>query len=259
MIVDAEQQQLIEHNCLLSMGLLMSNSVFGEFLDSYNIGIVSSGVPNKQYNIVFIKRKSSKPERVVRKWEQYFESRGLPFCVLISPRFEDGYEPLLKEGGYEEIGPETVMTLSGLPEKGDSKVSLVIKRVVTHEELTHFQETVAQGFSFPNKVGSFLITERVCALPDTELFIGYADGEPASTSMLIKTGDIAGIYWVATLEKYRRRGFGSAMTRHAVLAGRDKGCAVASLQASKRGSSVYERIGFTNCYNYRAYTLSKKN
>ncbi|MBN2396852.1 MAG: GNAT family N-acetyltransferase [Deltaproteobacteria bacterium] len=258
MIVDTRQQHLIDHNFLLSMGLLMSNSVIGEFLDTYNIGIVSSGVPNKQYNVVFIKKKTSKPEKVIQKWEQFFELRGLPFRVLISPGFEDGYEPLMKEKGYREIEPQPAMILSDLGGKGGEETDLVIKRVVTPEELAHFQETVAEGFDFHSKVGPFLITERVRALPDTELFIGYADGRPASASMLIKTGDIAGIYWVATPKKYRRRGFGAAVTQHAVLAGRNRGCTLASLQASKMGKPVYERIGFVNCYNYRAYTISKK-
>lgn len=257
MISDTKQQHLIDHNFLLSMGLLMSNSVIGEFFDTYNIGIVSSGVPNKQYNVVFIKKKTSKPEKVIQRWEQFFELRGLPFRVLISPGFEDGYAPLLGERGYEEIEPETAMTLSDLPEKDEGKADLTIKRVATHDELVHFQETVARGFSLPDGSGPFVITQETCDLPDVDLFIGYADGQPASTSMLIKTGHIAGIYWVATLEEYRRRGFGAAMTLHAVLVGKDRGCTLASLQASKMGKPVYERIGFTNPYNYRAYALSK--
>jgi len=258
MISDTKYQHLIDHNFLISMGLLMSNSVLGEFFDSYNIGIVSSGVPNKFYNVVFIKKKSSKPERVIQKWEQFFESRGLPFRVLISPGFEDVYEPLMKEKGYKEVEAETAMALSDLSERGGEETDLVIKRVATPEELAHFQETVAEGFSFHSKVGPFLITERVHALPDADLFIGYADGKPASTSMLMKTGNVAGIYWVATLNKYRKRGFGAAMTLRAVLAGRNKGCKLASLPATKMGRPVCEGIGFVDCYSYRAYTVSKK-
>lgn len=258
MTVDTRQQYLIDHNCLLSIGLLMSNSVLGEFFDSYNLGIVSSGVPNKIYNIVFIKRKASKPERVIQKWEQFFELRGLPFRVVFSPGFEDRYEPLMRERGYKEIEAETTMTLSNLPAVHNKETDLDIKKVVTPEELTHFQETIAEGFDFHSKVGPFLITERVHALPDAELFVGYADGRPAATSMLIRTGDIGGIYWVATLKKYRRHGFAAAMTLHAVLAGRDKGCTVASVQASKVGRPVFEKIGFVNRYNYRAYALSKR-
>ncbi len=255
MALDTKQQHLIDHNYLVSMGLLMSNSVIGEFYDTYDIGIINSGVPKKLFNIVFIKRISSRPEKVIRKWEQFFESRALPFRVSITPGFEDGYVSLLEERGYEQIEPETVMALSALPERTGGKTELIVKKVATPDELTHFQETAAEGFSLPEGAGPFAITGQTRDLPDVDLFIGYADGRPASTSMLIKTGHVAGIYWVATREEYRRRGFGEAMTLHAVLAGREKGCTFASLQATAMGRPVYEKIGFGNPYDYRVYAL----
>jgi len=258
MALDTKQQHLIDHNYLISMGLLMSNSVFGEFYDTYDIGIINSGVPNRLFNIVFIKRRPAKPEAVIRRWERFFESRRLPFRVSITPGFEDGYISLLAERGYEQIDPETVMVLSDLPERTGGKTRLVVKKVVTPDELTHFQETAARGFSLPDGAEPLAITGQTRDLPDVDLFIGYADGRPASTSMLIKTGDVAGIYWVATLKEYRGRGFGEAMTVHAVLAGREKGCAFASLQATAMGRPVYERIGFTNSYNYQVYAPPEK-
>ncbi|MDO9515699.1 MAG: GNAT family N-acetyltransferase [Syntrophales bacterium] len=258
MALDTKQQHLIDHNYLLSMGLLMSNSVLGEFHDSYDIGIINSGVRNRLFNIVFIKRRAAKPEAVIRRWERFFESRGLPFRVSITPGFEDGYVSLLEERGYKQIEPETVMVLSDLPERAGWQAGLIVKKVVKPDELAHFQETAAKGFSLPEGSGPFVITEQVRDLPDADLFIGYADGLPASTSMLIKTGHVAGIYWVATLKEYRGRGFGEAMTRHAVLAGMGKGCTFASLQATAMGRPVYERIGFSNPYNYRVYAPSEK-
>jgi len=256
MAFDTKRQRLIDHNYLVSMGLLMSNSISGEFYDTYDVGIINSGVPNRLYNIVFIKRKPKKPERVIQKWERFLESRGLPFRVSIPPGFEEGYVPLLEETGYEQIEPETVMILSDLPERVEGKSGLIIKGVVTSDELSHFQETAAKGFSLPEGAGPFAITAQIRDLPDVELFVGYANGLPASTSMLIKTESAAGIYWVATREEYRGRGFGEAMTRHAALAGRVKGCAFASLQATAMGRPVYERIGFVNPYNYMVYALS---
>jgi len=258
MSADARQQHLIDHNYLISMGLLMSNSVSGEFYDSYDIGIINSGVPNRLYNIVFIKRRSARPEKVLQRWERFFGFRGLPFRVSITPGLEDGYVPLLEDKGYERIDPETIMVLPGLPEETGVETGLMIKTVATPDELAHFQETAARGFSLPEGAGPFAITGQTRDLPDVDLFIGYADGRPASTSMLIKTGEVAGIYWVATREEYRRRGFAEAMTIHAVLAGREKGCAFASLQATAMGRPVYERIGFSNPYNYRVYAPSEK-
>lgn len=41
--------------------------------------------------------------------------------------------------------------------------------------------------------------------------VGYVDDKPVATSGLTVGGDTAGIYNVATLVAYRRRGYGSTM------------------------------------------------
>jgi GNAT superfamily N-acetyltransferase len=82
------------------------------------------------------------------------------------------------------------------------------------------------------------------------LFVGYVEDEPACCSLLLITGDWAGIYWVGSLERYRRRGFGAAVTAHAVNAGLAAGCRSATLQASKLGEPVYRGLGFTTVRQY---------
>ncbi len=243
----------MDHNFLLTMGLMMSNSVFGEFFDSYRIGIYSSGIPDERWNVVFVKRTTSKPQRVVEKWEEFFTPRQLPFRVLFSPGVEGEFLPLLQERGYEKSDPLPVMTLENLPTKVDERTDLDIRKVSTLEELGDFQEAGEKGFSLPAGTGPYVTTEQTFRLPDIEMFIGYTESKPACTSMLIRTGPVAGIYWVSTLPEYRHRGFGAAITLRAVLAGKEKGCAYASLQASAMGKPVYARIGFDNPYDYLAY------
>ena len=61
---------------------------------------------------------------------------------------------------------------------------------------------------------------------------------------------VAGIYWVATIEEQRRRGYGEALTWAAVAGGRELGCGIASLQASKLGRRIYARMGFEHGLDY---------
>ena len=68
--------------------------------------------------------------------------------------------------------------------------------------------------------------------------------------MLIATGRIAGIYWVATLEAHRRKGYAEALTWAALAAGRSRGCTIGSLQASVLGRPVYVRMGFEQTAEY---------
>ena len=43
-------------------------------------------------------------------------------------------------------------------------------------------------------------------------YLGRVAGEPVATAALVATGEVAGIYWVATRERFRGRGFGAAAT-----------------------------------------------
>src|SRR5690606_31005643 len=113
--------------------------------------------------------------------------------------FKEGLEnyflPLLAERGYRENPPETVMTLLDLPDKNSFQGNLEIRRVSSPVELSHFQNIIEKSYSLPPGSGPFVITEQISNLPDAELFVGYSENEPACTSMLIKTGPVAGIYW----------------------------------------------------------------
>ena len=66
-------------------------------------------------------------------------------------------------------------------------------------------------------------------------------------------GDTAGIYWVATAEQHRGRGFGVVITRSAVDEAARRGCCMVGLQASPLGKPVYERMGFGVVSEYATY------
>jgi GNAT superfamily N-acetyltransferase len=75
-------------------------------------------------------------------------------------------------------------------------------------------------------------------------FLGLLDDEPVGTASLLTAGGAAGIYNITTVERARGRGIGAALTARAVGAGRERGMALATLQASTMGRPVYERLGF---------------
>jgi predicted acetyltransferase len=79
------------------------------------------------------------------------------------------------------------------------------------------------------------------------------DGEPVASSTLVYGGRVAGVHNVATLPEARRRGFGEALTWHAMARGASFGCDMAALQASQMGRPVYERMGFRLVSQYRTF------
>ncbi|MFO7696294.1 MAG: GNAT family N-acetyltransferase [Anaerolineae bacterium] len=74
--------------------------------------------------------------------------------------------------------------------------------------------------------------------------VGWLDGQPVATSMVLYAGDVAGVNFVATLPQARRRGIGAAMTAATLRDARERGCRVAALTATDMGAGVYRVLGF---------------
>ena len=75
-------------------------------------------------------------------------------------------------------------------------------------------------------------------------FVAYEGDTPLATTSVLVDGDLAGIYFVATMPEARGRGIGAAVTRAAMRYARDVGATRAALQSSEVAVSVYRSLGF---------------
>lgn len=72
----------------------------------------------------------------------------------------------------------------------------------------------------------------------------YAGGEPVSCVGTVEIGDDCCVTGVATPPEHRGRGIASWLLLCALAAAHAGGAATASLQATKAGAPIYERLGF---------------
>jgi GNAT superfamily N-acetyltransferase len=72
----------------------------------------------------------------------------------------------------------------------------------------------------------------------------YADGEPVSCVGTIEVGDDCCVTGVATPPEHRGRGIATWLLLRALAEARAAGALTASLQATKAGAPIYERLGF---------------
>jgi GNAT superfamily N-acetyltransferase len=72
----------------------------------------------------------------------------------------------------------------------------------------------------------------------------FAGAEPLGCVGAIEIGDDCLITGVATPPEHRGKGIASWLARSALEDARERGLATASLQASRAGASIYERLGF---------------
>ncbi len=75
-------------------------------------------------------------------------------------------------------------------------------------------------------------------------YIAHVDGDAAASVASMDLDGDCSIWWVATVPGARGRGLAPGLMRHALADGRGRGCDVSTLQATKLGRPVYERLGY---------------
>jgi predicted GNAT family acetyltransferase len=107
-----------------------------------------------------------------------------------------------------------------------------------------FERTLVDGYPLPemqpHEWGGFY-DERVLGGP-TRFWVGFVDGHPVATAAAHVASGVNNVEMVATLEGFRGRGYGAAVTWAATTADPSL---PAILIASDPGRPVYERLGYT--------------
>jgi len=252
--LDAATLAALDESFLDASRIFMAISDTGEYLERRDLAISCCGLPVEELNWGFPKPPYERPAAIAEQVRRYFGERKLPFKLT----FRQGESPVpgveLESGGWQRSpDPTPGMALAMPAEVPPTPEPLAIRRAVTPDEAVAFSEAAFLGFGYPVAAAHIFLNPRLLALPQVHLFSGSVDGEVVSTSMLVQTGRVAGIYFVATLPAQRGRGYGEALTWAAVDAGRGLGCEIATLQASKPGRPVYERMGFAHVFEHVHY------
>jgi ribosomal protein S18 acetylase RimI-like enzyme len=95
-------------------------------------------------------------------------------------------------------------------------------------------------------------------VPDLEaegahFYLARFGGENAATLMAFDHVGDCGIYMVGTAPAARRQGLATALSAHAVVAARARGCTTASLQATEMAEGVYAAVGFRDLGRFDEY------
>ncbi|WP_030897764.1 GNAT family N-acetyltransferase [Streptomyces sp. NRRL F-5126] len=147
--------------------------------------------------------------------------------------------------GLTRSTPEPLMVRG--PEQGLPAVPAVDSlriRAVPVDEFGLYGRTVADGFEVPREIFRVLTGPSLDTIDGLTFYLAELDGVPVGTGMAAVSGGLTGIFNVATLPSYRRRGYGRAVTLEMVRAGYAAGATTAYLSSSRMGESVYESCGF---------------
>jgi GNAT superfamily N-acetyltransferase len=223
----------------------------GQEYEDAHIHWILGDAPKSTHNVVV--RSNIPPELVEEKIGDVMavsrgHQRSCMWKVTPSSRPLDLADRLLDHGFVNIANPAgMVKDLGDLPAL-DLADGVMIERVVTEGQLDDWLEVMRNGFG----LAADMIRWQKAALMTVGFevngairhYIAYWEGKPAGISTVFLDGEVAGIYYVATVPAVRNKGIGTAVTLVALQDARAEGCRLAGLEASTMGYPVYARMGF---------------
>jgi GNAT superfamily N-acetyltransferase len=156
----------------------------------------------------------------------------------------DGDNPwMVREPGPIQVD-ETSPTSDGLPQ------DLVVEQVRDPDALADFERAAAIGFGSQPRPAFSWHAPPVLADSRLQIWRGRVRDETVAVSMGFADAGVLGIYGVTAVPSARRRGYGTAMTRHTIEAGP---ALPAVLQPSTMAERLYARLGFRRFTSFRAW------
>jgi len=196
-------------------------------------------------------------ERGIEEILDHCRRRSLPLAWHVGPSSQPASlgRSLLAHGlTHDEDEPGMAIKVAGMREERLPE-GLTIETVRDEDAL---EEWIAVWlFPVPQEIRHrYFLVLRQRGLGEQRpwrYYLGWLDGLPVVTSELFVGHGVAAVHRVVTLPEVRRRGIGSAMTRHVLREARDWGYQVGVLTASPFGIGSYRRIGFQEYCRFSSY------
>lgn len=186
--------------------------------------------------------------QAVRRAGEFFASSDGDHIVLVREPADADLAGAALAAGYTPAWTERPMALHEPPALSPLAGDVDVRAVTSTEQVLDYGRVVADANDDPGERqrAGLLFHDRTILVPHVEAFVAYLDGAPVSCAMTLVSHGVAGVFYVATVERARRRGLGDALTRIAARAGFSLGARAAWLGASEMGAGLYRRIGFAD-------------
>lgn len=174
----------------------------------------------------------------------YLADAKLPFSVQLRPDVQPGIRELL---AAFKLTCTSCAPLMVLPDMTDTTFRNIngfnVHAIKPGQAFIH---AAIAGGSFGVEPGIFSqrITDEVLEVPSVHCYVGTINGMHAATALGVMSGSFVGIFNVATLPEHRHKGYGTELTKAAIVGGRVLGASSAVLMASPMGRQLYQDLGF---------------
>lgn len=176
---------------------------------------------------------------------QLIEQDKLPPFWLIVP--DEAQPKLLEQYGYREVNRWEGMWLNESNFQAISRTgnSLNIVEANTLQLVDDFWSVVHAAL-LPNKIIHPRVFNHWIESKHFILLTGYQNKQPVAAALAYFNGNVAGLYFIATLPQHQRKGLASILVSTIIEKCFVLGASEIVLHASLAGQKMYENLGFKN-------------
>jgi ribosomal protein S18 acetylase RimI-like enzyme len=221
--------------------------------------LVASAVPviSAYHNAALRMDPNAHPEAVLAAARAFAAEQGRDIVVWASDHDSGDLGCAARAAGLPCVSSAAGMAIDAAPAQGAVPTGAALARVSDAAGVAAFAQIhcglPGEDDGQRAEVVAHFASPGALLAGNVSAFVAWAGDGPVSCAMVISTGDVAGVYWVATSAAARRRGFGELVTRAAVRAGFEHGADLVVLQATAAGEPVYRKIGFEAFTQYGRY------
>ena len=135
--------------------------------------------------------------------------------------------------------------------------SFIIKTVQNKDELSDWLKIVNTALMTSNSIPKNIFLSLYYK-SNFNLYLVFVDNIPISTGLAFFSNNHCGIYMISTLNEYRNKGLGTAVTKQCINDAFKKGINNVVLHASPAGESIYKKMGFKKYCEFSIYWMLGK-
>ena len=245
----------IAHESLcLTEGPYLKHYLHGRFRLWNGVAFTGSSLPGAGFNFAAVLGDSPPLDEILPVAREFFADSDKGWGILVEADAGHPIEAEMKDRDWTVDEDEPAYVMERIENQQPCSPELTIQHVRTAAGEAAYHETVTAAFAPPPELVGMMIPETAyVGASDIALFVGSFEGTNVAAAGYSRSGSTAVVWGVATLEPYRGRGFGAAITRAALAHAAARGCTSASLRSGPKSRPLYERLGFRYVCNHRTY------
>lgn len=236
----------------------------GEIRRLAALTLISSGIDYSVFNAAIlgsaVRGRSIEGLGVeLKEAEEFYRRRGLPWSFwaceeLIDESLWGRVRDVLDDMNMRHLTTAPGMYAESLHPPSRRLPEMTVRPVADADTRAAFAHITSMAFEIPLAICRAVYSEDRAWHGSYAGWVGYHGSTPVSTTALVVFSDAIGVYSVATLPAFQRRGYAEAVMRAAIArASAETGIVRTVLQSTLAGMPLYRALGYRPVTRFQVF------